>query len=969
MKKIWTLLFTTILVFSMGPWLSAQGAADQGQEEFVNFLVKNKDMLGYDSFGTFEHEDWTEVRVYCSGESRKKIEENLSVFSYKEAKYKGSDTGSGTLFVMFSKGGAVAAVPAKPAQARKKKCPRKVFVEFETIRKKPFDDYEYFEKGLSDGGTSVLYSPAAGEVAKVFLNAGDKVDAGDIILNFDLTKLEAQIAEAEQGLSNWQTNLRKRRQWKVRSARAELQAENKVKEYEAELARLKARKGMDNVTAEKSGQIISIVESGTVLDENDEVAKILDNSVMKMEFTDEESALLISKLDTLSVRFNGLDGIRTGKVRNLKGRVFVEFDNSDMKLSSKSIGKFKVLLKSYDSAVVLNKNTVKKDASGNYVYLVQKKRAKKVYIQTGPEENGKVVILSGLNEGDPLITTDDECLADGKKIKFTQPAPSKKKASKEKREATEKKVKPEKKKRVRVKKLVKKEEPVVQSNEVRFQKKRGWSDLVNCPSTLKVKTRIMKKEGFFGYETFESGIASGAIETVLSETDSIVAEVNAAEGDSVARGQLLITLDVEDMKRRLENARSSLEEWKKLLADIGEWTERSENLENELKEKIRKISLQIPKLTHMISNAGIYSPNDGIVSFIAGSGDRMKEGDVLVKIEDKARVFIPLNVPDVSRYNEDMKVEVSFEGIAGTFKGTLKKSGGKLVAVVDNYSKALTGGMKAEVNILREYRDVIVANKSEILRDDEGYFGYVAVDERARRVALVPGSDKGSRMMILSGLNEGDELIISGFDCLEDGKKIKLEYLNAATGKYVIKRTQEEIEDMKGKLFLKKMGVGLGAGMYMVSDEVFTDVYGSSAISGVFSLSFNLINHVELFADVWYIPKAGSTEAISKVNLSMFSFYLGAKYQITWMGKFLPYIGVAMNSLAVKEQSDELDLDTAYRTSVGFSAIGGFYYKLKENMNIKFDVRYDFTKMEIEEFESELDFSGIKVAIGFVLRF
>ena len=147
MKKILMLVFTTILVFSMGPWLSAQGAAAHGQEEFVNFLVKNKEMLGYDSFGTFEHEDWTEVRVYCSEDSRKKIEENLSVFSYKEAKYKSSDTGSGTLFVTFSKGVAAAAVQAKPTPVKKKKCPRKVFVEFEPIKNKSFRDYKYFEKG------------------------------------------------------------------------------------------------------------------------------------------------------------------------------------------------------------------------------------------------------------------------------------------------------------------------------------------------------------------------------------------------------------------------------------------------------------------------------------------------------------------------------------------------------------------------------------------------------------------------------------------------------------------------------------------------------------------------------------------------------------------------------------------------------------------------------------------------------
>ncbi len=967
MKKIWTLLFTTILIFTMvsGNYLEGKESAGQGQEEFINFLVKNKDMLGYSSFGTFEHEDWTEVRIYCSEESRKKIEENLSVFKYRENYYKSSGTGSGTLFVIFSKGiTADKNVQALSDPVMNKKCPRKIFVEFEKIAKRSFDEYKYFEKGLTDGGVSSLNAGTAGEVAKVFLNPGDKVEAGDIILNFDVSKLDGQIGEAEQGLKDWRENLRKRQQWKVRSARAELQAENKVKEYEATLLRLKGLKEKNVITSEKTGQIISIIPSGTVLKENDEIAKVLDNSVMKMTFAGEDAALFAG-LDSLTVKFDGIDELKTGVVENIEGEVVISFKNDDLSLSSKSIGKFKVLLKSYKSVVVLDKKSVKKDTAGDFVFIIQKKRAKKIYVETGPVEDGKVVILSGLNEGDDLIKTDDECIKDGKKIKFTPPVPEKKTAIKAEKKVEKKAVKKSKP----VREILKQEEPVVTANEVRFMKKRDWSSLSNCPSTLKVRTRFIKEDVFFGYEVFDSTISSGAVETVNSEIESVIAEVNASEGSEVSRGQLLITLDVEDLKQKLENARSSLDEWKKLLTEIETWTERSETLENELKEKIRKISLLIPKLGNMISNANIYSPFDGTVSYIVGAGSEVKEGEALVRIEDKTRVFIPVIVEDISKYNENMAVEAAFDGIAGTFKGKLKITDGMLLAVIENFSKALIPGMKSKVNILREYRDVIVCNKSEILRDEEGYYGFIVNDKRAKRVTLVPGADKESRIMILSGLNVGDELIISEFDCLDDGKKIKLKYLDSKTGKYVIKRTAEEAEDLEGRLFTKKMAAGLGIGMYMVSDEVFTNVYGSAVISGVFDLSFNVFNRVELFTNIWYIPKAGSSEAISKVNLSMFSFYVGAKYLINWTGKFLPYVGVAMNSLAVKEKSDELELDTSYRTSVGFSGIGGFYYKLKENMNIKFDIRYDLNKMKIEEFESELDFSGIKIALGIVLRF
>jgi len=963
MKKIFTLLFTTIFIFAVvsGTFLSGQNSADQGQEGFVDFLVKNKEMLNYKSFGTFEHENWIEVRVYCSDESRKKIEKSLSVFNYKDYNYKSTDTGTGTLFVVFAKAGSDGkTTPVVKGPEKKKKCPRKVFVEFEKIGMKSFNEYKYFEKGLTDGGVSTLVSVISGEVAKVFFNPGDKVEKGDVLLNFDVSKLDGQIKETETSLSDWRTNLKKRTQWKVRSARAELQAENKVKEFETELEKLKAMKGNNVLLAEKTGQIISIIASGVVLTGNDEVAKVLDNSVMKMIVSGDD-AVLLSGLGSLSVKFDAINEIRTGKVEKADGIVFASFDNSDLRLSSKSVAKFKVLLKAYDSVVVLSRSKVKKDESGDYVFLIQKKRAKKIYVQTGPVEGDLVVILAGLNESDDLIITDDDCLYDGKKLKFTPPA-VKKKVAKKVKKIIKKRDEP-------VKKIEKREETPVVANEVKYMEKKEWSDFDNCPNTLKVKTRTIKQGSFFGYETFDSVISSGAVEIISSEIDGSIAEVNALAGSEVSRGQLLITLDIEDMKKKLENARSSLEEWKKLLTDIESWTDRSENLENELKEKIRNISLLIPKLGNMISNANIYSPVDGVITFIVNSGDMVKEGSVLAKIEDNARVYIPVNVDDVSKYNEDMKVEIAFKGIAGSFPGKLKISDGKMIAIVDNFSKALSAGMKAKINIMREYNDVIISNKSEILRDSDGYYGFVTDKNRAKRVTLTVGADKGSKIMVLSGLKAGDELIVSGFDCLEDGKKIKIKYFDAVEGKYVIKRTAKEKEDLAGRLFEKKISAGLGIGMYMVSDEVFTNVYGSAVISGVFDISFNVFNRVELFTNVWYIPKAGSSEAISSVDLSMFSFYIGAKYMINWTGKFLPYIGVAMNSLAVKETSEELDLDTSYRTSIGFSGIGGFYYKLKENMNLKFDIRYDLNKMEIEEFESELDFSGIKIALGIVLRF
>ncbi len=958
MKKTWILPLIIVFGFSIfsGVFLSGQNISAPNHEKFIDFLVKNKETLKYESFGTFEHEDLIEVRVYCSEESGKKIGESISKFDCKEYRYKSKDHSTGTLFVLFSKNGSYKNSVVKKI-TKKKKCPRKVFVEFKQIKKVPFNDYKYFEKGIYDGGKSEIISTVAGKVAKVFLNSGDRVEEGDILINFDLLKYNDQIKETETLLAGWRIKLKKRKQWKVRSARAELQAEKKIKEIELKLEEFKALKKESVFASDKTGQIVDVVKSGSVLSVGDTVATVLDNSVMKMSFSGDDAAL-ISKLDRLSVKFDGVDNVRIGKVKNVNGKVVVSFDNSDLKLSSKSVGKFKVLLKTYESEVVLNKSLVNRDSFGDYVYCVKKKRAVKVVVRTGPEEDGKVVILSGLNEGDKVITTKDDCLRNGKRIKFKVSAPAKKKEKK-----VIKREKP-------VRKIVKREEKPVVSNTVRFMEKKGWSDFENCPSSVKVKTRIVKRGVFSGYETFNSVIVSGTVETVDSEIDGLISKSNASVGSEVSSGQLLIAYDVEDIKKRLENARSSLNEWKKLLSDIEGWKERSESLENELKEKIRVRSLLIPKLSGMISNPNIYSPVDGTVVSIVRSGDSVKKGNNILKIKDDSKVYIPINTADISNYGRDLKVRTAFKGVSGEFDGKLKISGERVYVVVDNYSKNLKVGMKAKVNILREYPNVIVVNKSEILRDSNGYYSYIVKNRRAKKVPLVIGADKGSKIIVLSGLKDGDEQIITNFDCLDDGKKIRVLYYDSTLGKYVIRRTEKEKVALLNRIFSKKMAAGIGFGYYSVTDKLFTGLYGSGIISGVVDLSVNVLNRVELFANVWYIPKSGSSKSISEVNLTMFSFYIGGKFIFGGNNsKVLPYVGAALNSLAVKEKSEELELDTSFRTSVGFSGIGGLYYKFKENINLKFDIRYDFNKMKIEELDSELDFSGIKIALGVVFRF
>lgn len=74
-----------------------------------------------------------------------------------------------------------------------------------------------------------------------------------------------------------------------------------------------------------------------------------------------------------------------------------------------------------DNAIVLPQNVLREDNQGTYVYVIDqiqgdKGIAKKVIVEAGPESNGEVEILSGLEAGQIIVTEGPNKLQDGDSV-------------------------------------------------------------------------------------------------------------------------------------------------------------------------------------------------------------------------------------------------------------------------------------------------------------------------------------------------------------------------------------------------------------------------------------------------------------------------------------------------------------------------------------------------------------------------
>lgn len=89
---------------------------------------------------------------------------------------------------------------------------------------------------------------------------------------------------------------------------------------------------------------------------------------------------------------------------------------------------------------------------------------------------------------------------------------------------------------------------------------------------------------------------------------------------------------------------------------------------------------------------------------------------------------------------------------------------------------ALAPGMFARLRIVREaYADALTIASESMLRDGEKAFIFVVEDGRAVRREVGPVFEQDGRIMLRSGLQPGDRVIVGGIERVKDGAAVRIE--------------------------------------------------------------------------------------------------------------------------------------------------------------------------------------------------
>lgn len=517
------------------------------------------------------------------------------------------------------------------------------------------------------------------------------------------------------------------------------------------------------------------------------------------------------------------------------------------------------------------------------------------------------------------------------------------------------------------------------------------SEQKKCPHRVKVQARLIEPQIFSEYRYYQRPIRYNRDANMAAELTARVKEVLVVEGDRVQQGQVLVRLDSTVLEKEIASVEALLKKWKEILWQRQHWKERSPASEKQAEDQVRDTEALLNEKMNDLTRTQIRAPFDGKIVYVVAVDEPLETGAIILRIVSDQQMKVSVPGPDAGYFRPGQFIEVRIESVEGVFPGIVSQTSEETAIILDNPDLRLSPGMQAAFRVLvREHSDALVVYQKEALQDETGYFVYLVNGKTCLKRHIEIGPFQDGTALARSGLNPGDEVITSGFECLKDGKRIKVMVWDESKGKLRPRKKKERIEARrvepekvieavpveKVKARRKNFwAVGAGLGGFLVADEVFTEVYGSITPAGFMTVSFTLKERLEFFLQGVYATKGGEfTGGLGeKTTLTMIPLYLGGKFYFNRIKNFLPFLGAAVVRYNIRETvpgSDEIHESTNYRSNFGASIFGGSTLPLGKKLHLVVNLMYDIIQIPVdEEGEEKINLSGLRLLVGLRLAF
>ena len=286
------------------------------------------------------------------------------------------------------------------------------------------------------------------------------------------------------------------------------------------------------------------------------------------------------------------------------------------------------------------------------------------------------------------------------------------------------------------------------------------------------------------------------LEAALEQQRQILRRLeNGTRPEEIARAEA----EVAEARSNLEELQNGTrpEEIARAEAEVAEARSNLEELQNGTRpEEIARAEAEVAAALAEVESwqaeledTVVVAPFAGVIGdMIVKIGDFVDSGDTMTTVTANRVLDINLPIPLERRGDLRLGLPVEIRSPGGKVLGigrvsfispTVSDSQTVLVKVdVDNRAGNLKDGQFVEVNAIWEQRQAVVVPMTAVGFEGETRFVYLlegeGEEQKARRQIIELGLVRGDRAEVVSGLESGDNLIVSGIQRLNDGAPVKV---------------------------------------------------------------------------------------------------------------------------------------------------------------------------------------------------
>ena len=309
----------------------------------------------------------------------------------------------------------------------------------------------------------------------------------------------------------------------------------------------------------------------------------------------------------------------------------------------------------------------------------------------------------------------------------------------------------------------------------------------------RVKTEVASTAMSMNGQTYV-GMVEECEATAVSFTGmGVVKRVLVNEGQAVGRGQLIAEMDDTQARNLLSGAEATLAqandalERYKMLHDAGslpevQWVE--------IQSKVAQAKSQYEVARKNLADCRLTAPVSGVIGKkLIGAGETALPSQAVVTILDISSVKVKVAIPEteIGGISGNTSSIIKVEAIGRSFEGGRIEKGVQADALTHTYDirihvanreRKLLPGMVASVLFSSDKREV----KSEKLSmpvtavqkqaDGNLFVWTVGKDSTAHRTMITTGETLGNRIVVASGISEGERIVTEGYQKLSEGTKV-----------------------------------------------------------------------------------------------------------------------------------------------------------------------------------------------------